>query len=111
MEGKSPIVIAADAAIKIQNYDDIMDALGACFGAAGMLFTVDDLAPEFFDLRSRLLGEFFQKFTNYRKKIAIVLPDFNAYGERFSELAYEHRIHNLIRFFHSNEEAELWLSS
>ncbi len=111
MEEKPPIIIAADADIKIQSHEDIMDALGACFGAVGMLFTVDDLAPEFFDLRSGLLGELFQKFTNYRKKIAIVLPDFTAYGERFSELAYEHRIHNLIRFFHSKEEALTWLNS
>ena len=68
MEEKPPIVIAANAEINIQSYEDIMDALGACFGATGMLFTVDDLAQEFFDLRTGLLGEFFQKFTNYRKK-------------------------------------------
>ena len=111
MKEKSPIVIAADAEIKIQSYEDIMDALGACFGASGILFTSDDLTPEFFDLRTGILGELFQKFTNYRKKVAILLPDFNVYGERFSELAYEHRSHNLIRFFHSKEEAVSWLSS
>ena len=105
------IIIASDADIYIQNYDDIMDALGACFGAPGILFTENDLAPQFFDLRTGLLGELFQKFTNYRKKIVIVLPDFDAYGERFSELAYEHRTHNSIRFVHAKDDAIRWLSS
>ncbi len=110
MEEKSTIVIAAEVDIYIQSFENIMDALGACFGVTGILFTEDDLAPEFFDLRTGLLGELFQKFTNYRKSVAIVLPDFDAYGERLSELAYEHRSHNLIRFFHSKEEAVTWLN-
>jgi hypothetical protein len=56
-----------------------------------------------------LAGELFQKFINYGLRVAIVLPDPEAFGERFSELAYEHRSHNMIRFVRSKAEAESWL--
>jgi hypothetical protein len=108
-EGK--IIIAADAGIAIQSFGDISEALSATLGAAGLVLTEADLAPEFFDLRSGLAGELFQKFTNYQLRVAIVLPDPQAYGERFGELAYEHSTHNLIRFVRSLEEAKAWLST
>jgi hypothetical protein len=37
-----------------------------------------------FDLRNGLAGELFHKFTNYKQRVAIVLPDFEAYGERIA---------------------------
>lgn len=43
--------------------------------------------------------------------MAVVLPDPEAYGERISELAYEHRSHNMIRFVRSKDEAEAWLKA
>jgi len=109
MSEKREIVIATDAGISIQSFSDIADALGACLGAAGLILTEGDLTPEFFDLRSGLAGELFQKFTNYKLRVAIVLPDPDAYGERISELAYEHKAHNMIRFVRSKDEAETWL--
>ncbi len=111
MAEKSTIVIASEADIYIQNYNDIMDALGTCFGVSSLILTEDDLASQFFDLRTGVAGELFQKFINYRKKVAIVLPDFDKYGERFSELAYEHQKHNMVRFVPSLEEAMSWLNS
>jgi hypothetical protein len=55
-----------------------------------------------------LAGELFQKLVNYRIPVAIVVADPQAYGERFSELAYEHRNHNMIRFVRSADEAHNW---
>ncbi|MCI0389284.1 MAG: DUF4180 domain-containing protein [Acidobacteria bacterium] len=83
--------------------------IAACIDAEGLILTEDDLAQEFFDLRSGLAGELFQKFMNYRVRVAIVLLDPEAYGERFSELAYEHKSHSMIRFVRSKDEAEAWL--
>jgi hypothetical protein len=103
------IVVASDAGISIRSFRDISDALGACIGAEGLILTEADVAPAFFDLRSGLAGELFQKFTNYRLRLTIVLPDPKAYGERFSELAYEHRSDNMIRFVASEDEAKAWL--
>ncbi len=105
------ILIASDSGISIRSFSDISDAIGACIGAEGLVLTETDLAKEFFDLRSGLAGEVFQKFINYKVRVAIVLPDAEAYGERFSELAYEHRSHSMIRFVRSNDEAKAWLDT
>jgi hypothetical protein len=109
MSGARRILIASDSGISIRSFQDIPDVIAACFGADGLILTEDDLAQEFFDLRSGLAGELFQKFINYKLRLAIVLPDFEAYGERISELAYEHKSHNMIRFVRSKGEAETWL--
>jgi len=105
------ILIASDSGISIRSFSDISDALAVCLGAAGLILTESDLAPEFFDLRSGLAGELFQKFTNYQTRVALVLPDPEAYGERFGELAYEHTSHSLIRFVRSQDEAKAWLDT
>jgi Domain of unknown function (DUF4180) len=110
MNAERKIVVAADAGISIGSFGDISEAIGACIGADGVILTENDLAAEFFDLRSGLAGELFQKFVNYHLRAAIVLPDPEAYGERFSELAHEHRSHSLIRFVRSRSEAETWLA-
>jgi hypothetical protein len=111
MKEVTGILIASDAGISIRSFGDISDAIGACIGADGLILTESDLAPEFFNLRSGLAGELFQKFTNYKVRVAIVLPDPEAYGERFSELAYEHRSHSRIRFVGSAGEAKAWLDA
>jgi Domain of unknown function (DUF4180) len=105
------ILVASDSGISIRSFRDISDAITACFGTDGLILTEDDLAQEFFDLRSGLAGELFQKFINYKLRMAIVLPAPEAYGERISELAYEHKSHNMIRFVRSKDEAETWLCS
>lgn len=111
MNEERKIIIASDSGICIRSLNDISDALGACLGAEGLILTENDLAREFFDLRSGIAGELFQKFINYKLRVAIVLPDPGAYGERFSELAYEHKSHNMIRFVSSTDEAKAWLRS
>lgn len=88
---------------------DIPDLIGAAYGHDAVLLTADDLAPEFLDLKTGLLGELFQKVTNYRLPLALVLPDADAYGPRFGELALEHRSHPLIRFFAGEAAARAWL--
>jgi hypothetical protein len=91
--------------------NDISNAVAACIEAEGLVLTEADLASEFFDLSSGLLGELFQKLTNYRVRAAIVVDDVKAYGKRFSELAYEHSSHPLVRFVKSKGEALEWLST
>jgi len=109
MENERRIVVASDSGISIKTSGDISNALGACFGTQGLMLTEHDLAPEFFDLRTGLAGELFQKFINYNLRVAIVLPNPEAYGERFRELAYEHSSHGIIRMVRSEEEAKAWL--
>ncbi|HXU36211.1 MAG TPA: DUF4180 domain-containing protein [Blastocatellia bacterium] len=109
MENERRIVVASNSGISIQTSGDISAALGACLGTQGLILTERDLAAEFFDLRTGLLGELFQKFINYNLRVAIVVPNPEAYGERFSELAYEHRSHHIIRMVRSEGEAYEWM--
>jgi hypothetical protein len=109
IEGRK-ILIATDAGIAIRSSGDISSALSACLGTDGFILAEPDLSPEFFDLRTGLAGELFQKFVNYRIPVAIVLPDPDAYGERFSELAREHSSHGIIRFVRALNEATEWLT-
>ena len=95
----------------IRSPNDVTNALNATLGRPGLLLTEQELGPEFFDLRTGLAGELFQKFINYKQRIALVIPGPEKYGERFAELAREHRTHNMIRFFSNVEEAESWLES
>jgi Domain of unknown function (DUF4180) len=111
MNEEHKIIIAADSGIAISSLESIPDALGHCFGADGLLLTEKELSPDFFNLRTGIAGELFQKCTNYQIRLAIVLQDPNAYGERFSELVFEHKKHPMIRFFDSEVAAKAWLST
>lgn len=61
-------------------------------------------------IKSGLAGEFFQKFTNYDLRLAIVVSDVERYGERFIELASEHATHRTVRVFHTIGSAQKWMS-
>ena len=95
----------------IRSSKDVANALNATLGTPGLLLVEEELGPEFFDLRTGLAGELFQKFINYKQRIALVIARPEKYGERFAELAREHRTHNMIRFFSTVEEAGAWLES
>ena len=76
----------------------------------GLLLDESRLGPAFFDLTTGLAGEVFQKFTNYRVRLAIVVADAKAYGPRFNELAWEHRAHSAVRIFPTEQLARQWLA-
>ncbi|SFS17174.1 protein of unknown function [Dyella sp. OK004] len=105
------IIIAAEQALSIHSRGDIADAVGASFGSDGLVVTEDDVSKDFFVLSTGLAGELFQKFTNYRIPVAVVIKDFSSYGERFAELAREHATHPSVRFVHSTADAVEWLTS
>jgi hypothetical protein len=111
MGREQSILLASESGIEIRSLIDISDAIGLSLGTGGLIITERELAPEFFELRSGLAGEVLQKFTNYKVRLAIVLPTPEVYGERFNELVYEHRSHGLIRFVKSEEEAKAWLNN
>jgi len=94
----------------IRSPADIAAALGASIEGGGLLLDETQLGADFFDLRSGLAGEVFQKFTNYRARLAIVVADPSAYGGRFGELIHEHRNHAVVRFFGSEQLARRWLA-
>jgi Domain of unknown function (DUF4180) len=105
------ILLVADSNIRLESAQDIPNLIGACWGMDGLILHETDLASSFFDLRTGLLGELFQKCTNYDLRLAMVLLEPASRGERFGELVHEHRTHKLIRFFASMDAAKVWLSS
>ncbi|HWX78871.1 MAG TPA: DUF4180 domain-containing protein [Steroidobacteraceae bacterium] len=107
--GLRKILVAADAGISIGSMSDVSKAVGATWGTAGLILTEADLSSEFFDLKSGLAGELFQKFANYALCLAIIVPRPERYGERFNELAREHASHNKIRIVRCKEDAVAWL--
>jgi hypothetical protein len=101
-------LIASEAAIAIRSMSDISNAIAATFGAAGLIITESDVAPEFFDLKTGLAGELFQKFTNYQLRLVLIVSNPERYGDRFNELAREHRSHNSVRIVRTRDEADAW---
>ncbi len=106
-----PVVIAAEVGLRIASINDVARAIEAAYGSGGLILSETDLTADFFDLRSGIAGELFQKCTNYELHLALVVPDPARYGARVTELAFEHRRHNLIRFFESLAAAQLWLQT
>ena len=96
--------------LEVREPADIANALNAGMAAGGLMLDESQLGPKFFDLGTGLAGEVFQKFTNYRVRLAIVVADAKAHGARFSELVYEHRNHNAVRFFTTGQLARQWLA-
>lgn len=103
-------IIASEVGIRIDALTDISLALEKCLGKAGLLLTEQDCGTSFFDLKTRVAGELFQKFINYHIAIALVIPDSTCYSERFTELAREHANHSQIRFVYSEQAAREFLT-
>jgi hypothetical protein len=93
----------------LEKMDDVSDVLSRCLTNEGDVLCESRLDPAFFDLRTRIAGELFQKVMNYQTRLAIVIADPARYGERFRELAYEHRNHAHIRFFNTTAQALQWV--
>lgn len=95
--------------LRIETLRDVSDAYVMGLTQRGLLLRESDLGPAFFDLRSGIAGELFQKFVNTRIPLAIVVADPKSHGERFGELAYEHQSHPTVRILPTEEDARRWL--
>lgn len=107
--GSSGVLVAHDTGLALRSHRDVLDLIGAAYDADGIVLTADDVDPSFFDLRSGLAGELFQKVTNYGLRLALVLPDPAAHGQRWCNLAHEHAHHGAIRIVATRSEAEAWV--
>jgi Domain of unknown function (DUF4180) len=109
MNEQPRILIASEAGISIGSLNDISNAVASTLGAGGLILAEDDVCSQFFDLKTGLAGELFQRFEIYQLCLAIVVPSPERHGERFNELAREHKSHNRIRIVRSKDEALAWL--
>ena len=93
----------------ITSTDDAMAIIYS--GTLGRVVHLHELPRHFFELENRLAGDVFQKFTNYRYPLAIVIPPNHSLGQRATELMLDHKHHPYIRFFHTAPEADQWIQT
>lgn len=78
---------------QIASTQDALDLVGEAFGCEAELVAVpaSRLSPEFFRLRSGLLGEVTQKLVNYRLRLAVVgdVTDHVAASDAFRDYVRE----------------------
>lgn len=74
LAGDARVATVALGGAVLAEVRDALDLVGtaAFSGVELIVLAVDQLAPEFFDLKSGLAGEVIQKFVNYRVRLAIV---------------------------------------
>lgn len=107
--GKTYIECLQDGQV-LRNENDALDLIAACgeYGAAGVLLHAANLDQDFYDLKSGLAGAVLLKFSNYRIRLAAVIPPEHIQG-RFGEMVLEENRGNQFRVFGSRQEAEDWL--
>lgn len=74
-----------------------------------LLLLQENLAPEFFDLSTKLAGDILQKLVNYQIKTAFVIDLTTIKSEKFKEMATEANRGEQFRFFAEHEKAAKWL--
>lgn len=85
------LIGVVDADWQVQNLGDVLDVIGEAgyAGCEGVVLAAECLPEAFFDLSSRMAGDFLQKFVNYRLPVAIV-GDFSHYpSKHLQEFIYE----------------------
>ncbi len=105
--GELPVAILADHDLQIQHVDDAVDLLGNAdyLGASHILIQKSNLDPAFFELRTGIAGEILQKFSNYRKKLAIIGNFTDISSKSLSDFIRESNRSGSILFVNSKEEA------
>jgi len=100
LDGKNIVILSEDS-ILIENGQAILDILMSArynSGCSDIIIRKENIAEEFFDLRSGLAGEITQKIANYRFRVAIV-GDFSAYkSKNLKDFLYESNKGNTIFF-------------
>ena len=93
--------------IIISTIEDGTNLLGDLYyqGFDKVIIHEKNIAPPFFDLKTRIAGEILQKFSNYKVKLAII-GDFKAYQSKsLHDFIYESNKMSLVNFLASTEEA------
>ncbi|GAB3703989.1 DUF4180 domain-containing protein [Spirosoma flavus] len=94
--------------VLIQSTDDALDILANCAyqGADKIILHQRNLAPDFFDLKTRLAGDILQKFSTYRVRLAIV-GDFSSYTSKsLRDFIFESNKGTQVNFVPTVEEAK-----
>jgi len=100
------IEVIADG-IVINNLEDGTDLIGNVYyqGYEKIIISMDNLTPDFFDLKTKLAGEILQKFSNYRVRL-VILGDFSKVESKsLQDFIRESNKGRLVNFLSSRDEA------
>jgi PadR family transcriptional regulator AphA len=97
----------------ISNEDDALELIGFCgeSGTDRLVVHAENLAADFYDLRSGLAGNILLKLSNYRIYLAAVIPAEKIGKGHFYEMVLETNRGRDFRVFATRESAIDWLSS
>lgn len=100
------VEISADS-ILLKNEQDAIRLLEEIFasGSSKIIIHQENIAPEFFDLRTRLAGAILQKFVNYQIQIAIIGNFTNIPSDSLKAFIYESNKGKHVFFLESVEQA------
>ena len=78
---KNTAIAKVSSTTRISSVQDATDLLGnaSYLGADRIMINENNLAPEFFDLSTKLAGEILQKVSNYHKKL-VIIGEFEKYS-------------------------------
>ena len=106
LKNKNVALLVSDEII-LNNAQDAVDIMADCSynGSGHIILGEENIAPEFFDLKTGLAGEILQKFSNYKVRIAIV-GDFSKYQKKsFRDFVFESNKRGHVNFVASFDEA------
>jgi hypothetical protein len=95
-----------DDGVLINGADDVLDLLfSTSAGCTAMILKKENITADFFDLSTGIAGEILQKFSNYRKRMAITGDFENIKSKSFKDFMYESNKTKQILFVKTREEA------
>lgn len=101
-------VVARSGGIILKDMGDALDLISnVCFGngCEKLVLYQDNIADDFFELKTRLAGEILQKFTNYNIRVAII-GDFEKYNSKsLNDFIFECNKGKKVLFKSTLEEA------
>lgn len=106
-KNNSIALIKAEGII-LNEVQDALDIMANCNykGSAKIIIKEENIAADFFDLKTRLAGDVLQKFSNYSTQLSIV-GNFSKYESKsLRDFIYESNKGKLISFVNSVDEAK-----
>lgn len=99
------------AAEPLGTENDALDLVALCWEHETnfLMINYTALSQDFFKLKTKVAGNFIQKFINYSIKAVAIIPQETIQKGSFKEMALETNKGNHFRMYESKEEAEKWL--
>jgi hypothetical protein len=99
------IMEITDDGIIIKDADDVLSLLFSIKGCSAIILREENIVKDFFNLSTGVAGEILQKFSNYRKRMAIIGNFENIKGKSLRDFIYESNRTKQIIFVKTLEEA------